>query len=199
MKHIPILAAAICAVSVAAAAADQAPIVSEATASYSYGGDWTGPYAGLQVGRLDADLAGDADGDGDDDAADDFPSDGAIYGGFVGYDYDFGRFVLGGEVDYNASDLDFGGIAELDTLTRLKLRGGYDLGRTMIYATAGAALVDTSIGDETGAFGGFGVAYSVNGQVTLGGEILHHEFDDLGGTGIGAEATTLSVRAGFRF
>ena len=36
-------------------------------------------------------------------------------------------------------------------------------------------------------------------QWTVGGEILEHDFDDLGGSGISADATTVSLRASYRF
>jgi outer membrane immunogenic protein len=79
------------------------------------------------------------------------------------------------------------------------LRGGYDLGRTLIYATAGAAKLQTSIGDDTGEFFGLGVAYQVTDQFTVGGEVLEHRFDDIGGTGVDADATTFNIRGSFRF
>ena len=65
--------------------------------------------------------------------------------------------------------------------------------------TGGVAQVDTSVGDETGEFYGIGMAYRVNDQWTVGGEILEHDFDDLGGSGISADATTVSLRASYRF
>ncbi|QBF31640.1 outer membrane protein [Thalassococcus sp. S3] len=151
------------------------------------GGEWTGGYAGLQLGQLDVD--GDGNADGDD----------VMYGLHAGYDYDFGRFVLGGEFDYDFADIDLNGAANVDNVMRLKLRAGYDLGRTLLYATAGAARVDTSIGDETGPFGGVGISYAVAPNFTVGGEVLYHEFDELGSSGVGAEATSVSLRGSFRF
>jgi predicted porin len=114
------------------------------------GGEWSGFYGGLQLGNLDVDGTGAADGS-------DFS-----YGLHAGYDYDFGRFVLGGEIDYDFADIDLAGAATVDSVARLKLRAGYDLGRTMIYATAGVARVDTSLGSESGEFGGLGLAYQIN-------------------------------------
>jgi hypothetical protein len=151
------------------------------------GTDWTGAYGGLNLGYGDIDGTGAADGD-----------DGT-YGLHLGYDYDFGKYVLGGEIEYDRTDIDLGGLAEADSVTRLKLRGGYDFGKTLLYATAGAAYLDSSIGSDTGAFAGIGVAYQVTDQFTLGGEILEHRFDDIGSTGIDADATTFNLRASFRF
>ncbi|MEP4195718.1 MAG: outer membrane beta-barrel protein [Aliishimia sp.] len=153
----------------------------------TFGGDWTGGYVGLGLGSLDIDGSGTAGGDD------------ITYGLHGGYDYDFGRFVVGGELEFDGTDIDLGGAATADSVTRLKLRGGYDLGRTLIYATAGAAEVDTSLGSDTGAFGGIGAAYQINDRFYVGGEVLRHRFEDIGGSGVNADATSISLRGGLRF
>ncbi|KIC48585.1 outer membrane beta-barrel protein [Tateyamaria sp. ANG-S1] len=153
----------------------------------SFGGDWTGGYAGLQLGYGDVDGSGAADGD-------DF-----LYGAHVGYRYDFGTFVLGGELDYDFADIDLNGAASVDSVARLKLQGGYDFGRTLAYFTAGLAEVDTSLGSESGEFYGIGVAYQINDRYTVGAELLDHNFDDINGTGVDADATTLTVRGSINF
>ncbi len=149
--------------------------------------DWTGFYGGLNLGYGDVDGTGAADGDD------------TTYGVHLGYDYDFGDYVLGAELEYDDADIDLGGAANTDSVSRIKLRGGYDLGRTLIYATAGAAKLQTSIGDDTGEFFGLGVAYQVTDQFTVGGEVLEHRFDDIGGTGVDADATTFNFRGSYRF
>lgn len=151
------------------------------------GGDWSGFYGGIQLGRLDVDGTGAADGDD------------TTFGLHAGYDYDFGQFTFGGEIDTDFGDVDLGGAATVDNVARLKLRAGYDLGRTLIYATGGAARVDTSLGGETGEFLGLGVAYQITDQFVLGGELLEHRFDDIAGSGVDADATSLNVRGSFRF
>lgn len=156
-------------------------------APVSLGGDWTGAYGGLNLGYGDVDGTGTADGDD------------MTYGLHLGYDYDFGRFVAGGEIEYDKADIDLNGAATTDSVARLKLRGGYDLGRTLIYATAGIAQLDTSLGKDTGEFLGLGIAYQVTDRFTLGGEVLEHRFDDIGGSGVDADATTFNLRGSFRF
>jgi predicted porin len=151
------------------------------------GGDWTGAYGGLNLGYGDVDGSGAADGND------------MTYGLHLGYDYDFGRYVIGGEFEYDDASIDLNGAAETDSVMRLKLRGGYDLGRTLVYATAGAAKLETSIGDDTGEFIGVGVAYQVTDRFTVGGELLEHRFDDVGGSGVDADATTFNLRGSFRF
>ena len=164
------------------------PVVQAPAPVPSYGGDWTGGYVGLSLGNINVDtnVAG---VDGDD----------VSYGIHGGYDYDFGTFVLGGELEYDATDIDLGGAATVDSVARLKLRGGYDMGRTLLYVTGGVAEVDTSLGSETGGFGGIGLTYMVTDQFYVGGEVLGHKFDDINGTGIDADATSVSLRGGVRF
>lgn len=153
----------------------------------TFGGDWTGAYGGVQLGYGDVDGTGTADGDD------------ALFGVHLGYDYDFGNFVLGGELDYDFADIDLNGAATVDSVARLKLRAGYDFGRTLGYVTAGVADVDTSIGSETGEFFGIGAAYQINDRYMVGAELLEHNFDDIAGSGVDADATTFTVRGSIRF
>lgn len=152
-------------------------------------GEWTGFYTGLQLGY--GDFSSDSGLDGDETS----------FGFHVGYDYDFGNYVIGGEIDYDKFDADLGGgAASVDSVARLKVKGGYDLGSTLIYATAGAARADTSVGDETGPFVGLGVNYKISDRYTVGAELLQHRFDDVGGVaGNDLDATTLSLRGSLRF
>jgi predicted porin len=153
------------------------------------GGDWTGFYTGLQLGYGDVDGPGALDGDN------------GLYGFHAGYNYDFGRFVMGGELDYDQTDIDLGGgAASVDSVARAKLKGGYDFGRTLGYVTAGVARADTSVGDETGPFAGLGMTYQVNERFDVGAEALYHQFDDLGGVaGADVDATTITLRGSYKF
>ncbi|UOA27520.1 outer membrane beta-barrel protein [Pseudosulfitobacter sp. DSM 107133] len=166
----------------------EAPVYTPAPAPAAYaGGDWTGFYAGGQLGYADIDGTGAADGNG------------GTYGVHGGYNYDFGRYVLGGEVDYDKLDIDLGGAATADSVARLKLKAGYDLGNTLVYATAGGARADTSLGSDNGGFYGLGVAYKVSDKFTMGGEVLKHNFDDINGSGVDADATTFTLRGSYNF
>tara|TARA_R110002110_G_scaffold154385_2_gene348243 strand:+ start:1036 stop:1629 length:594 start_codon:yes stop_codon:yes gene_type:complete len=152
--------------------------------------DWTGFYTGLQLGygdvNSDSGLLNGSSG---------------LYGFHAGYDFDFGTFVLGAELDYDNGDIGLGGVAgNIDSIARLKVRGGYDFGDTLLYATAGAARADTSFGDETGPFLGIGATYRVSDGYTIGAEVLQHRFGDVGGVaGNDLDATTITLRGGIRF
>ncbi len=91
--------------------------------------DWSGFYAGAQLGYGDVDSnGGGLDGNGE------------LGGVHAGYRWDLGTTVLGVEADWDAANVDLGGTAgELDSVARLKFSAGADLGRTLVYATGGAA------------------------------------------------------------
>lgn len=160
------------------------------------GGNWTGFYAGAQIGNLDADGESGLAGVGGDDTT---------FGLHAGYNYDFGSWVVGGEVDYDDAsvDLETAGLPNgqsIDSVWRAKLRGGYDFGRTLLYGTVGLADIDTTVGGDTGDFYGVGVSYKATEQVIISGEYLKHSFSDLGGTsGLDADADTFTIRASWQF
>jgi opacity protein-like surface antigen len=153
-------------------------------------GDWGGGYAGVQLGY--GDVSGDLDGYG------------GLYGVHAGYNWDLGAWVLGAELDYDAADLEIaGGPDSIDAVARLKLRAGYDAGPALLYATAGPARADATVGgaslDDSGWFAGLGVDYGLTQQWTVGAEVLAHQFDDFAATGLNVDATTATLRASFRF
>ncbi|PUB19322.1 outer membrane protein [Yoonia sediminilitoris] len=159
------------------------------------GADWTGFYAGGQLGY----------GELDNDALDDDTS-GAVYGVHAGYLYDLGSVVLGGEVDYDASNIESdapGDGLELDSVARAKLIAGYDAGQFMPYIAAGVAQATTSgavDGDGTGNFAGLGLSYDYNGAIRFGAEVLQHQFDDFDDIdGLDIDATTATARVSFQF
>lgn len=169
---------------------DAAPVAAP-VAPLAVGTDWTGGYVGGQLGYGDVNATG-LDGDG------------LTYGLRGGFDWDFGNWVLGVGADYDWTDIDLGNTGDtLDSVARLKLRAGADLGRTLIYGTAGAAHADADIGgaslSDTGWFAGIGADYLITDQWTVGAELLTHQFDDFDNSGVDVDATTASVNVGFRF
>ncbi|MBE0453546.1 outer membrane protein [Roseovarius autotrophicus] len=152
--------------------------------------NWTGFYAGGQLGYawVDTDIGG---VDGDD-----------IIGGIVvGYDYDFGNWVLGAGLDYDFADIGLSGAnASVEEVFRVKLRAGPKIGRGLLYGTGGYAWADTdNLGSDDGWFIGGGYEHRITDQFSLGGELLYHEFDDFGNANTDVDATTLQARATFRF
>lgn len=154
--------------------------------------DWTGFYAGGQLGY----------GQLDSDALTEDP-DGLLYGAHAGYLYDFGSWVIGGELDIDGTEIeDETADVALDTVARAKLRVGYDAGNWLPYVTGGIAQATTSgslDADDTGSFGGVGLEYRVSDSMRVGGEILQHQFDDFDDTGIDIDATTATARVSFQF
>lgn len=157
------------------------------------GGDWTGFYGGAQIGYVDVDGKG-SGLDGDD----------VIYGFYGGYRYDFGRGVIGAEIEYDFADVDLGdGLGTLDEVGRIKLMAGADLGRVLLYGTAGYARAKATVGGDSltgdGAFVGVGMDYAVSERLVVGGEVLFHDFNDFDNTGVDLDATTATLRVGLRF
>ena len=161
----------------------------------NFGTDWSGAYVGAQVGY----------GNMNSDGAVNDSGDGALGGVHAGYQYDMGSLVLGGELDYNAADIKLdNNNGSIDKLARLRGKVGYDLGRTMVYGTAGAAygeinLAGTSF-DENGYTVGAGVDYMLTDNVILGGELNYQKFTDVGGTaGNDVDATTVQAKVSYKF
>lgn len=149
--------------------------------------DWTGFYIGGQIGAA----FGDADISGDDESV--------IGGVTLGYDYDFGRWVLGAALDYDFTDFDIAPGTSVEGIFRLKLRGGPKIGRGLLYGAGGYANADSgNSGDEDGWFLGGGYEYMVNDRFSVGGEVLYHQFDGFAGAN-DVEATSVQIRATFRF
>ena len=117
--------------------------------------DWSGFYAGAQLGYADLDSNG-AGLDGN----------GTLGGVHAGYRWDLGTTVLGIEGDYDSASVDLGGTTgTLDNVARLKLIAGADLGSTLLYATGGVAYADATVGgvglSDNGYFLGAGIGYAV--------------------------------------
>jgi len=153
--------------------------------------DWTGFYVGGQLGfgRLSGAVSG----------------DGGIGGLHAGYNLDFGNFVAGAEVNYDRARLNVDGGGRIDEVARLKLRAGPKLGNAFLYGTAGIASARTAgiggvaDGRDNGLMAGIGMDYAIGNNWSVGGEVLHHRFRNVNGSGANVGATTAQARVSFRF
>jgi predicted porin len=154
------------------------------------------------------------------DVGSDLEGDGTLFGVNAGYDRDFGRFVLGGEVQYERSEIEAGFdegdldvtevILGLDSVFRAGVRAGFDGGRFMPYFTGGYARAEVEFNsgalstDATyaGGYFGVGVDYRLRDDVTLGAQVLRTDFDQIDGEDIqGADVglDTVGLRATYNF
>lgn len=152
--------------------------------------DRTGPYAGFQFGGSDIDVDGAP-----------LNGDGGSFGLFAGYNVQNGNVVYGGEIDYDSTEYDIGdGAVEVDSTTRLKARVGTDVGGGLAYGTAGVVWATSpELNDDNGFLYGVGYDYPVTTNMTLGAELLQHEFDDYDDTGLDVSVTTFKARVAFSF
>ena len=150
--------------------------------------NWTGFSIGAQVGygNVDTNISG-------------LDDDGAVYGLRAYYDYDFGRFVMGAGVQYDGTSIEVGNGGDVDSIARVGLRAGFDSGRNFYYATAGYANAEIDGDRDDGYFAGLGYEVFATQNVTLGAEVLYHEFDDFDNSGVDVDATTASLSVNFRF
>ncbi|KCV83573.1 hypothetical protein ATO10_02395 [Actibacterium atlanticum] len=167
------------------------PAVTQAAPAFGAGGDWTGAYGGLSLGY------------GDFDGAAGQNADGTVGGIFAGYDWDLGDWVVGGALEYSASDANFPGTTGVDAIGRLKLRAGYDLGKTLVYGTVGAARANIDLGGgdawDNGYFVGFGAEHFLTESVTVGGELTYDRFDNFANTTTDVDGLSATARVALRF
>ncbi|ATF18307.1 outer membrane protein [Phaeobacter gallaeciensis] len=152
-------------------------------AAPGFAGDWSGFFLGASMARVQA-----------------APSErGSVSasGLHLGYDHDFGRVVLGGEVEVDRSGRVRSDLTEEQT-RRIKLRAGYDMGETLGYLTIGSARNETATDSDNGAVYGLGLSYSLNRALRVSGEYLHQDASD--GAAVQAPSRDiLSIRASFQF
>lgn len=175
--------------------------------------DWTGFYAGVNAGYGWAKIES-----GGFVNSDDF--NGWLGGAQVGYNYDFGGFVLGVEGDIQLADVKykedlgggFGVEAGLEAYGTVRARAGIAADRFLPYITGGVAWgrgvikatapgASVSINDDfVGWTIGAGLEYAVADNITLRGEYLYTDFGKADfGTGTDINLKTSVVRVGVNF
>lgn len=192
-----VLAASVALVAAPAFADGHASAASTDVMSTANTTDWSGWYAGAQYDFLDGSsaLGGEFDGD--------------VRGVFAGYRHDYGDIVVGAELDYSVGDFASGPATlvpgtpfDIDSLVRLGLEVGYDAGPALVYATLGYAHFEFSAGgagsaDGDGVYYGLGLDYMVSERVSLGVELLRHDFNNINGNSW--DFNTVGLNVAYRF
>lgn len=137
---------------------------------------------------------------------------GTAYGARVGYNFQNGSFVFGGELrhlqlqDVVVSVAGFGVADEVDAVTDLRGRAGYVFGNALVYGALGYSWAEvTTVGpdaDVDGLHYGMGVEFNVNENIFLGVDYTQRDMDGVAagvGVDVGADIDTLTLSAGFRF
>ncbi len=171
------------------------PMIAPVAEVYAAPGlDWSGAYAGAQLGYGDVDSNG-AGLDGY----------GWLGGVHAGYRWDMGNWVAGTELSWDKTSIDLGDTVgdELDSVAALKLTAGREIGNSLVYGALGVAQANASVGgadlSDTGLVYGLGFDYAVNDRWTVGGEVLEHNFDDFDGTTNDIDATTVKAKVALQF
>jgi len=150
--------------------------------------DWGGFYGGLQIGRGDFGLDGTVS------------SKDNTYGGFAGYNQDYGSYVLGMELDAEKTKITTIGGIDLDGQYGAKARAGYKVGDGLVFGTLGYAVAETSnLGSGRGLTYGIGYDRAISEKMVVGLEYQRHDIGNLVGATPDAKLNQVSLRAAFRF
>lgn len=164
----------------------KAPVVSPVT-------NWSGFYIGAMGG-----YASEA-------TSDPLALKGGFGGGTVGYNWQFGTFVLGIEGDGAFGDVSttVGPVtAKIDSLATVRGRFGVAVDQVLLYGTGGLALADTKVSvaglsasnTQTGWTAGAGIEWMFIPRWSLKAEYLYRRFDNT--TLLGVPLGTLAVNSG---
>jgi predicted porin len=168
-----------------------APVVMAAPAPVMPTADWTGFYAGAQLGYGNADDGVKASG-----------VTGGLHGGYL---YDFGKYVAGAELAYSGADLkDTANNSKIDNFTDLKLIGGVKQDNFLFYGGLGASHIKGDLAggisaSDTVPMATLGVRYQVRPNMTVGGAIDYRKGNNFDGTNQDLSLTTVSLSTSFQF
>jgi outer membrane immunogenic protein len=168
--------------------------------------NWTGAYIGLNAG-------GGWGKSNWSNIGDKFDVSGGMVGATVGYNWQFGTWVIGGEADIDWTNIkgsgNFGTETKNEFLSTIRGRVGYSFDRWMPYVTGGLAIgnikaTDTWFGpskDETkvGWTVGTGVEFAFAPQWTAKVEYLYVDLGNVEFSGNKAEFYTNIVRGGVNY
>lgn len=110
--------------------------------------------------------------------------DGALGGAHAGYDYQFGRGVVGVETSVSAGDVEIAPGSSLETVVDVRARLGFAMDRVLVYGTAGGAYGSAEGGlDDTGWTAGAGLDFSATPNTIAGMEYVRYRFKNFANTG----------------
>lgn len=193
--------------------------------AYGWSGLYVGGQLGASFGSADGGFTFDADNDGLDDDIDIFEDENAGFAGgvHVGYDQQFGNFVIGGIADISYIDADvnrgfeFAGDSyeinqEIDFFATARLRAGYAFDRFLVYGTGGLAFASTDTSfvgpdiagltydtdsneSDVGYTVGAGAEYLLTDRLSLGLEYLYTDLgsNDLSFEGVDSSDVTINT------
>jgi outer membrane immunogenic protein len=142
-----------------------------------------------------------------------FAIKGGFGGGTIGYNWQFGTFVLGlegdgafGDISQTATIAPITATVKVDSLATIRGRFGVAVDQVLLYGTGGLALADTKISAtalgvtlsdsqvQTGWTAGAGVEWMLMPRWSLKAEYLYRRFDNT--TAFGVSTGTLAVNSG---
>lgn len=123
-------------------------------------------------------------------------------GGHVGYQQQFGSFVVGAEGEAQALDINYDTFSfiKVNNAYTVKGRAGVAWDRLLFTGHFGGTYLTTNIKlEDWGWVAGGGIDYAVTDNVILGVQYSHHWFDKFDGTLIDGTLDVLSARASYKF
>lgn len=159
---------------------------------------WCGIYFGVNAGYGGADFESNFSGQDFQSLSAKHSANSILGGAHIGYNYQFGSFVLGAETDIMATGIKSninGTESTLPWLGTTRLRGGFLVTPDfLIYGTGGAAYGHVKVSDVASGSGfvfttptvgwtlGGGVEYALSEYLKVGAEYLHVDLDGPGVT-----------------
>ncbi len=166
--------------------------------------DWTGFYVGINGGGGWADNSLDGE-------PGKVKTSGGLFGGQLGYNWQFGSFVTGVEADIDGADISKsanGVTLKTDELGSVRARGGYVLMPNLLaYGTAGFAYGQTTLSGpgasfdvgQTGWVAGGGIEYKVWGPLIARAEYLHYGLEGNVGSTLKTDVDTVRGGLSYKF
>lgn len=200
-----------------------APLVNDESVIAPASSDWTGFYAGIDLGLTSGAYSSDSEfpGDGDGDLS------GAVFGVSLGYNFQRNNLVFGAEYQYSGANIEgtddcanaaFECALEVDALSSLRARAGYDFAAGwLLIGNIGFANADSFgfVDDGSGAEGDdvslSGITYGISTERMINSSlswevgIQRYEFDaedyetDITYEDVQTNITTLDVGLNYRF